>query len=286
MTESKKEKTTALAGIPQGIKELIAAPAAEEKQVAPSQAHPVEAAAPAQEHAAAGEQKQAARPRTEKETELDGLIANRQAIIEQLKQKNPLVVAARAQLAELMPAIHGRGSGQVMGLVREEERLEFSIATEAYTPKHEKELLKRLRDIRSELSKHKELDIARKKVDEQRAVLRSLISDIRSLEHSLAEARQKCDEKYAEVLAERKAARSQRAQYREERPQIQRGESKKRGREGGRKNEYDEDISKYLKDYDDTVSMDEIVQIERKDRKEKKSEEKEDKGKKDADNEE
>ncbi len=230
-------------------------------QEQPAQPSPAEGAAPEQK-----EQRQ----RTQKEQELDALIAKRQAVIEQLKAKNPLVVEARKQLAELIPAIRGRGSSHVMGLVREEENIEFSIATEAYTPKKEKELLKRLREIRIELSKHKELDEARKKVDEKRNALRDLISDIRSLEHSLAEARKACDEKYAEVLAERKAAYSQRPPRREERPR-QFSEGKRRSRDE-HKREYndDEDMSKYLKDYDDTVSMDEIVQIERKDKKEKK----------------
>lgn len=276
MAENKKEKASH-PDIPAGIKELMAVPPAAEKSPAETSSstpagpahrelssNPVEQGSNAQSQEAKPQ-----RPCTQKEQELGELIAKRQSVIEQLKAKNPLVSEARKQLAGLIPSIHGKGSGQVMGLVREEENLEFSIATEAYTPKKEKELLKRLREIRIELSKHKELDAARKKVDEKRNALRNLISDIRSLEHALADARKACDEKYAEVLAERKAAYSQRSARREEHAQKQFSETKRRSREE-HKREYDEDMSKYLKDYDDTVSMDEIVQIERKDRKEKK----------------
>ena len=276
MTNGKKDKAVTASDLPKGIAEIADIPSAavpetktEEKQGQPAKAEEVLAhEAPKSENqvpAAA----QPSRPRTPKEEELNALIAKRQSIIEQLKAKNPLVIEARKTLSELIPTIRGRGSGHVMELVREEEHIEFTIATEAYTPKKEKELIKRLREIHAELALHKELDTARKKVDEKRAVLHSLISGIRTLEDALAEARKACDEKYAEVLAERKAAYSQRSTHREERTQRQFSDNKRRGREE-RTREYDEDVSKYLKDYDDTVSMDEIVQIERKDKKEKK----------------
>ncbi|MFA6489672.1 MAG: hypothetical protein WCT52_03225 [Candidatus Micrarchaeia archaeon] len=272
MTDNKKEKTIAASDVPSGIAEIADIPAAkvEEKAEENQSAQPEQKSENTAQPVAGAAAAQPLRPRTQKEEELNALISKRQSVIEQLKAKNPLVIEARKTLSELIPTIRGRGSGHVMELVREEEHIEFTIATEAYTPKKEKELIKRLREIHAELSKHKELDTARKKVDEKRAILHNLISEIRTLETALADARKACDEKYAEVLAERKAAYSQRAAHREERPQRQFSDNKRRGREE-HKREYDEDVSKYLKDYDDTVSMDEIVQIERKDKKEKKA---------------
>lgn len=212
------------------------------------------------------EGKRPERQKTPREQELDGLIAKRQSIIEQLKAKNPLVMAARQALSQLVPAIRGKGSSHVMGLVREEEHLEFSIATEAYTPKKEKELLKRLRQIHAELSANKELDAARKQVDEKRAALHSLVSEIRTLEHQLADARRACDEKYSEVLAERKAAYESRQVHREQRKQKKFDDLRERVR-GERRREHDDEMAKYMKDYDDTVSMEEIVQFEKKEKK-------------------
>ena len=277
MADNKKERATAVSELPSGIAELVDIPSttaareakaaeavSEPKGAKPAEGQPAESQAPA--HAPAEQQE---RPRTDKEKELDALIAKRQAVIEQLKAKNPLVLEARKQLSELIPTVRGKGSSHAMGLVREEERLEFEIATEAYTPKKEKELLKRVREIRLELSKNKELDAARKAVDEKRNALGKVVSEIRSLEHALAEARKACDEKYAEVLSERRSAYEQRSAHREERKQKQFTDMKKRVREE-HKRDYDDEVSKYLKDYDDTVSMDEIVQIERKDKKEKK----------------
>lgn len=251
LDDSKKGRPHSLiSDLSAGLKELIALPL--EKKEAPIllSAH----------------ETRPQRPKTPKEQELDSLISARQSIIEQLKAKNPLVLGARRLLSELVPAIRGKGASRVMELVREEEKIEFSIATEAYTPKKEKELLKRLREIHIELSRHKELDAARKKVDGQRAVLRSLVSDIKSLERQLDGARAACDAKYAEVLAERKAGYEQRQKSRELRKERQFQELRERVH-SEKKREYDSEMSKYMKDYDDTVSMNEICVFEKKEKK-------------------
>jgi uncharacterized coiled-coil DUF342 family protein len=194
-----------------------------------------------------------ARPRTQKEQELDALIAARQAIIEQLKVKNAEVKEARKELSALLPSLRGKEAGNLLRLMKEEEEIEFAIATEAYTPHKEKELLKRLREVRLELSKSKELEEMRKAVAEKRNAIRMLVSEIRSLEQKLAEARKACDEKYAEVLAERRLARKR---------------LKERGAAGKKSRQQGKDISKYFKKFDNTVSMDEIVEIEHKGKKE------------------
>ena len=251
LDDPKKSKPRSLlSDLSAGLKELIELPQEKKEAAIPLPAH----------------EERPQRPKTPKEQELDSLISARQGVIEQLKAKNPLVLKARLLLSELVPTIRGKGASRVMELVREEEKIEFSIATEAYTPKKEKELLKRLREIHIELSRHKELDAARKKVDEQRTVLRSLVSDIKSLERSLDGARAACDAKYAEVLAERKAGYEQRQKSREQRKERQFQELRERTRAES-KREYDNEMSKYMKDYDDTVSMDEICIFEKKEKK-------------------
>lgn len=258
-----KAKASDIAEMPDGLKELLETPVEEE--------HTPTILLPAQESKAIGllapTQQQPQRPKTQKETELDGFIAARQGIIEKLKGKNPQVYESRRKIAEMAPAIHGSGASHTMKLAAEAEHIEFSIATEAYTPKKEKELIKHLRAIRQELSKHKEIDDARKAVDAERHVLHELVSDIRSLEHELVEARLKCDVAYAEVLSERKAAYEARQKNREERHQKQYDDLKHHVHEQ-KKKQYADEIKPYMKDYDDTVSMDEIVQIEKKGKKE------------------
>jgi len=257
-----KAKASDIAEMPDGLKELLDAPVEE--------GTPPAILLPAQENAAQGllnpAQQQPQLPKTQRETELDGFIAARQGIIEKLREKNPQVSQARRKIAEMVPVIRGSGASHTMKLAAEAEHIEFSIATEAYTPKKEKELIKRLRDIRQELSKHKEIDDARKAVEAERRRLHELVSEIRFLERGLDEARKKCDAAYAEVLAERKAAYEARQKNREERRQKQYDELKHRVHEQ-KKREYADEIKPYMKDYDDTVSMDEIVQIEKKGKK-------------------
>jgi len=260
LAEPKKQKIDA-SDLPDGLKELADLPA-EKKEAAillPSAQPCNQPALPPQ---------QPARQKTEKELKLDGLVAKRQSIIEQLKAKNPLVIALRKKIAEAIPAIRGKGASHTLKLAEEAERIEFSIATEAYTPKKEKELIKRLRDIRQELGKHKEIDEARRKVESCRRELHTLLLEIKKLEQELAEARAQCDMAYAEVLAERKAAYEQRQKQREERRKRAYEDLKQRVREEKRK-QYEAEIKPYLKNYGDTVSMDEIVEIERKPKKEK-----------------
>ena len=241
----------------------------EEPKLLPSPVSEVAQLPPAQEAAAPAKAEQ--RQKTEKETVLDNLIAKRQSILDRLKAKNPLVLESRKRISSIIPALKGAGSTHTMELIREAERIEFSIATEAYTPKHEKELIKRIREIKTELSKHKELDAARKIIEAERSTLQALLSEIKVLEGELAEVRKQCDVAYSDVLAERKASYEQRQRGREP-SQYQREERRegpgprRRGRED-RHEHMDSDMQKYMKDYDDTVSMEEIVIFEKKEKK-------------------
>ncbi|MEM4633657.1 MAG: hypothetical protein QW275_00715 [Candidatus Anstonellaceae archaeon] len=256
MSENKKDKQALLEGLPEGLKE-IAEIGEEKPPLLPPSNESKELLLPE------GKKEEKKRqPRTQKEKELDELITIRQQIIEQLKEKNPKLTQAKKELSELLPSLKGKGASKALELMKEEERIEFSIATEAYTPKQEKELLKRLRQIRAELSHHKELDAIRKQVEEKKAAVRQLVSEIKELEKKLAEARAACDAKYAEVLAERKAAFEKRQREKERQKQEQLNKMREM-----HKIKRQKEFQKYAKNYDDTVSMEEIVEIERKEKK-------------------
>ena len=258
------KKPITVSDLPEGLRDIAELPAGHEAQklVAPAEkAILLPAATPNQP-----KEQRPERPKTQKEQELEALIIKRQEILEQLKAKNPGVAECRKRIAEAIPALQGKGATHTMHLVKEAEHLEFLISTTADTPKKEKDMIKRLRAINAELSKHKEIDEARKKVDAGRSALRSLLSEVKTLEHELVQTRRACDEKYSEVLAERKSAYEQRQHRREERKEHQFQQLRTRVREE-KKKEYDTDMEKYMKDYDDTVSMDEICIIEKKDKK-------------------
>ncbi|MEM2137930.1 MAG: hypothetical protein QW568_02485 [Candidatus Anstonellaceae archaeon] len=271
MEEPKKAKPIDVSQLPEGLRELIAVPTeTNQAAAAASQSAPKALPSAAQgaillpeRSSSTGKQSAATRPKTAKEQELDALIAKRQEIIEQLKSKNPVVAEARKKIAALLPSVRGAGASHTMKLAEDAERIEFLIATEADTPKKERDLLKRLREIKAELSKHKEFDSARKAIDAERSALHSAMHEIKSLERQLAEVRKKCDAVYAEVLAERKSAYEQRQKGREERQRKRFEDLQQRVRKE-RKKQFDSELEPYMKKHDDTVSMEEIVQIERK----------------------
>ncbi|MCX8194530.1 MAG: hypothetical protein N3G22_00255 [Candidatus Micrarchaeota archaeon] len=273
MEEEKKAKQSSkLSALPPGLREIAdigqeappgsIGPAQEQKLIPTS---PPALPLPAQ-----GEKKtERIREKTPKELELDSLIAARQQVIDLLKQKNPLVAEARKKIASLLPIVRSAGASHTLRLAAEAERIEFSIATSAYTPKKEKELLKRLRQIRQEIERHKDIDSARRQIEEERKKLRELLKEVRQLEGQLADLRAKCEKTYAEVLAERKAAYEERKRRREELQKRRIEELKRKVREE-KKKQYEAEIQPYLKNYDDTVSMSEIVEIEEKGKKKEK----------------
>ena len=274
LAETPKEKLhTKVAELPEGIRELVAIPSETRQQPillgpSPSQGRPA-LAQPKQ----AQEAQQ--RPKTAKEKELDALIAERQAIIAKLKEKNPVVLESRKKISALIPAVRGKGSSKTLDLMAQADRIEFSIATEADTPKKEKELLKKLREIKSSLSNYKELDTVRHQIDHERDALRAALSEIYSLEKDLAAVRKKCDDAYTAILAERKNAYEGRVKKREERKEQAISELKervyaeKRKERDAKRQEEDAEMQKYYKNYDDTVSMEEIMVIEKKEKKKK-----------------
>ena len=257
--ESEKENKGAHQELPEGIKELVEIPG--EKNAADTSSSQQTAAQAAPQ-----------REKTPHEQALDALIAKRQAILDLLKAKNPVVSETRRKISQMIASMRGKGGGRTFGLLDEAERIEFAIATEADTPKKEKELIKRLKAVKAEIAKNKELDAARKEIDAERHTLNTLMSEIKDLERQLVETRKACDEAYATVVSERKAAYEQRQKGRQERSERKFDDAPRRRAKPERRSEYDSDMDKYMKDYDDTVSMEEIVVFEKKEKKEQKEE--------------
>src|SRR3989344_7233221 len=141
MDTTKKQEKISLSDLPKGLQELVDLGSS-------GQAHPKQLAASSSTKpillpaaSSTAQKQQPDRPKTQQEQDLDALIAKRQAIIESLRAKNPLVIASRQKIAAIIPSVRGKGASQAIHLMEEAEKLEFSIATEAYTPKKEKDLI-------------------------------------------------------------------------------------------------------------------------------------------------
>lgn len=268
--EKKKGEKAALQELPLGIKELIdIGEAKKDQSILETPSKPKPKTQPILLPPAKYEEKQ--RPKTEKEKELDALISQRQKIIEELKKRNPIVLKSRKTLASLLPKLQGKGMDKTLTLLKKAEEIEFSIATEAYTPQKEKELLKNLNKIKESISNYKELEGIKKDIEHERKALRTTLSQIREFEAMLLQTRKKCDETYAAILAERKAAYEERQRKKKERMERAVRELTQRVK-AEKKRRYEEEISKYKKNYEDTVLLSDICIIEKKEKKNPKKE--------------
>ncbi|MEM4554322.1 MAG: hypothetical protein QXT25_00535 [Candidatus Anstonellaceae archaeon] len=239
--EQKEGQTPSISDLPQGLRDIAKLPS-DQPQQQPQAPKPK-------------------RPRTQKEQELDAIIEKRKQIIQQLKAKNQEAAACRKEIAQIKSLISVKGGSKTPKLIAEVERLEFAIATEAYTPKKEKEMIKKIKALNEEIAKNKEVDELRNKFHEQRRILKEIVSEIKSLESELASVRKACDQKYAEVLAERKEAQERRKQAQQRRLE----QLKQRVKEENEKLRKKQ-LSKYMGTYEDTVTLDQIAIIEKKEK--------------------
>ncbi|MEM4348429.1 MAG: hypothetical protein QXN37_02565 [Candidatus Anstonellaceae archaeon] len=237
-----ENQTPSVSDLPQGLREIAKLPPSPQQQSQPST--------------------KPKRPRTQKEQELDTLVQKRKQIIQQLKAKNQQATTCRKEIAQIKSLISVKGGSKTPRLIAEVERLEFAIATEAYTPKKEKEMIKKIKELNEQIAKNKEVDELRNKFHEQRRMLKEIVAEIKALEHELASVRKACDQKYAEVLAERKEAQERRKQEQQKRLE-QLKQRVKEENERLRKKQ----LSKYMGNYEDTVTLDQIAIIEKKEKK-------------------
>lgn len=184
-------------------------------------------------------------------------LQRKRSIIETLKTSNETIETLRRELMALPAAPRPMGRTRSPERLAEQiDRMEFQIATSAYTSKQEKDMIRELEAVQAELAAVKaevktsgqgaqvrgKLDAAR---DERRKLvgeLQNLRKDIDSIYQQLKAA----DEKRAEEMAERRERRSY-------------GEEKRKARE-----EEEKENEPYMKEVDPFVSLEEIAEIKRK----------------------
>jgi uncharacterized coiled-coil DUF342 family protein len=198
--------------LPEGLKEIAAIPA---KQDNSNQNNPAVENVKADVNKSAENKSEKNKPahsqikkmeKTQKEKELEEALKKRKELVDQLKVKNKQVAELKKEISLIFPKLKKAGSNKVLRLMKQEEEIEFLISTEAHTPKQEKELLQKLKEIKAEISKYKEAENLKNLLDKKKRALKEVISEIKSLESELSKVRKECNLKYSEVVAERKAA--------------------------------------------------------------------------------
>jgi uncharacterized coiled-coil DUF342 family protein len=97
-------------------------------------------------------------------TKIEELEKNKTEFIERIKQLNRRIRYKKYEQKALGPFLEQTKDVQIAPYRKQKRALEFRIATAAYTPKMEKELIKHLKKIDEQLDKVKEVERARRKI--------------------------------------------------------------------------------------------------------------------------
>lgn len=210
------------------------------------------------------------------------LKAQKDSLLEEAKALNPKISALRSQLAPLATELKKTKSSSSPRLRSQIDEIEFKIATEAFTAKQEKELIKSKKGLEEQLKSASAADALYKKASELRAQLRPLSMRRDEIDALLDSLRSRMSAEYEKTKKDRekKAFESLKARYGKKpesrQPRIptgpRAGEKSGFGKSArkGHKEKLDADEAKYLKKHDDFVSLEDIVVMEKKEKKEEK----------------
>ncbi len=184
-------------------------------------------------------------------------LQRKRTIIETLKNSNETVETLRRELMALPVAPRSASRSRSPERLAEQiDRMEFQIATSAYTSKQEKDMIRELEAVQAELAAARaEVKASgdgaqvRNKLDAARDERRKLVGELQTLRKDIDSIYQQlkaADEKRAEEMAERRERRSY-------------GEEKRKARE-----EEAKENEPYMKEVDPFVSLEEIAEIKRK----------------------
>jgi len=211
------------------------------------------------------------------------LKAQKDALLEEARGLNPKLSSLRSQLAPLAAELKRTKGSSASRLRSQIDEIEFKIATEAFTAKHEKELIKSKKGLEEQLKTASAADTLYKKVSELRAQLSPLSQRRDEIDSQLDSLRAQMSAEYEKTKAEyekgkkdreKRAFESLKSRYGKKdehtgskdsgpsRPRFARRDSRKEPRE-----KLDADEAKYLKKHDDFVSLEDIVIMEKKEKK-------------------
>jgi len=135
------------------------------------------------------------------------LEARKAELIERIKYLTRRVRYKKFEQKALEPYLEQTKDVQIMPLRKRRNMVEFRIATQAYTPKMERDLLKEVRRLDEELGKVREIERARRKKQYVDKDIESGEKEILEIEGSLKDVREKLRKLYDDAKAARMAAR-------------------------------------------------------------------------------
>lgn len=142
---------------------------------------------------------------------IDELEKRKGELIDRIKQLNRRIRYKEYEEKALRPFLEQTKHVQIAPFRRQRRALEFKIATAAYTPKMEKELIKKLKKVDEELEKHKEVERARRKIRYVEKDITEGKEEIGKIEEELKTIRGELRKLYDDMKTYRISARKQAA---------------------------------------------------------------------------
>lgn len=216
-------------------------------------------------------------PQAKQQSPLSELKAKKDALLEEAKSLNSQIFDLRSQIAPIVAQLKQSEFLPTNKIRAQIDAIEFEIATSAFTPKLEKELLKGKKSLEAQLKTAAASDALQKKADGLRAQLKLLSdkrkeidSQLESLRASMAAEYEKGKQEYEKGKKERekKAYESLKARY-----GAKNGEPKGRPAAFAKPHQrsrahgaLDPEEAKYLQKHDEFVSLEDIVVLEKKEK--------------------
>ncbi len=140
---------------------------------------------------------------------IDELEKQKSELIERIKKLNRRIRYKKYEKKALQPFLEQTKDVKVAPYRKQKRALEFKISTAAFTPRMEKELLKRLRKVDEQLDEVKEVERARRKIKYVEQDIVDGETEIGTIESELTGIREELKKLYEESKALRIAARKQ-----------------------------------------------------------------------------
>jgi uncharacterized coiled-coil DUF342 family protein len=188
--------------------------------------------------------------------------AEKKALISSLRAKNSEIAELERTLAISLPKeTAGKTSP---GRIQEKlDKLEFSIATSAYTSAQEKDLVRQVSVLKKELDGAKKESGEWENAKKIRDALRARRDERRGIRETLDAISKELDELYKEII-EQGMKRAADRKMREEKKEEYEAREKKRSEKKKFAEEKRKESEPYMKEIDPFVSMEEIAEVKKK----------------------
>lgn len=139
------------------------------------------------------------------EERIKQLEEEKKALIEKIKALNSRLRYKTMEHKALLPFVEKTKDVRVDDLIKQLKGLEFKVATQAYTPQMERAIVKKIMELEKELSKHKSVFRARKKLKLVEKDINEIKAETDEIEKKLKAIRKELKEFYKKLRMKKAA---------------------------------------------------------------------------------